>query len=126
MTAFAHGGSTDEYGGHVDWDNGEYHYHHGYPAHSHDGGYCPYEFEDDADHTNNGYSLGNSSDYNYGDRTPYLPEKQYPLVSESESTSQQTQKPISSIQSTENSEMFLIFILLQQLKSIHYQDYQQI
>jgi len=42
MTAFAHGGSTDEYGGHVDWDNGEYHYHHGYPAHSHDGGYCPY------------------------------------------------------------------------------------
>ena len=59
----AHPGATDEYGGHVDWENGEYHYHHGYPAHSHDGGVCPYDFVDDADHSyhgGNGYENNNS------------------------------------------------------------------
>ena len=80
LTAYAHAGSTDEYGGHIDWSTGEYHYHHGYPAHSHDGGYCPYEFVDNADHSNNGYSGSNNYDYNYGDRKPYLPDEQYPLV----------------------------------------------
>lgn len=48
----AHPGRTDSNGGHTDRDTGEYHYHHGYPAHDHydmDGdGYldCPYNFED--------------------------------------------------------------------------------
>lgn len=47
-TALAHPGGTDSSGGHTDSDTGDYHYHHGYPAHEHtdsDGdGYreCPY------------------------------------------------------------------------------------
>lgn len=47
--AFAHGGRTDEYGGHHDYNNvsglGSYHYHHGYEAHLHPNGICPYESE---------------------------------------------------------------------------------
>ncbi len=48
----AHGGRTDDDGGHYDSETGEYHYHHGYPAHDHydmDGdGFadCPYDFVD--------------------------------------------------------------------------------
>jgi hypothetical protein len=44
-TAFAHGGRTDDNGGHYDRDSGEYHYHHGYSAHQHFNGKCPYEDE---------------------------------------------------------------------------------
>lgn len=47
--AFAHGGRTDEYGGHHDYNNvsglGSYHYHHGHEAHLHPNGVCPYEAE---------------------------------------------------------------------------------
>ena len=47
VVVFAHGGRTDGYGGHHDYDNvsglGYYHYHHGYEAHLHDNGYCPYD-----------------------------------------------------------------------------------
>lgn len=42
----AHPGGTDANGGHIDHSTGEYHYHHGYPAHQHDGGQCPYDFDD--------------------------------------------------------------------------------
>lgn len=47
ITAFAHSGRTDGSGGHKDNKNksglGSYHYHcGGYPAHLHNGGYCPY------------------------------------------------------------------------------------
>lgn len=52
-SAFAHPGRTDSQGGHTDRDTGEYHFHHGYPAHQHedrDGDgvkeYCPYNFSD--------------------------------------------------------------------------------
>ena len=38
-----HSGRTDEDGGHTDSSTGEYHYHHGYPAHQHPDGKCPYE-----------------------------------------------------------------------------------
>lgn len=50
--AAAHPGGTDANGGHTDQDSGEYHYHHGYPAHQHhdmDGDGrpdCPYDFDD--------------------------------------------------------------------------------
>lgn len=48
---FAHSGRTDAKGGHYDRSTGEYHYHHGYSAHQHPGGVCPYEddpyFEDE-------------------------------------------------------------------------------
>lgn len=50
--ATAHPGDTDSNGGHYDRSTGEYHYHHGYPAHDHydmdgDGDIdCPYDFDD--------------------------------------------------------------------------------
>ena len=40
--ADAHSGRTDANGGHWNRKTGEYHYHHGYPAHQHPGGVCPY------------------------------------------------------------------------------------
>lgn len=39
----AHSGRTDVSGGHYDRSTGLYHYHHGYPAHRHINGICPYE-----------------------------------------------------------------------------------
>lgn len=46
LAAYAHGGGTDGNGGHYDRSTGEYHYHHGYPAHQHTDGVCPYDFDD--------------------------------------------------------------------------------
>lgn len=47
VSVFAHSGRTDSSGGHHDNKNksglGSYHYHHGYPAHLHPGGVCPYD-----------------------------------------------------------------------------------
>ncbi|WP_242968817.1 YHYH domain-containing protein [Marasmitruncus massiliensis] len=47
LPVFAHSGRTDANGGHRDNNNvsglGPYHYHHGYPAHLHPNGICPYE-----------------------------------------------------------------------------------
>ncbi len=42
ITTLAHGGNTDSNGGHNDNVNGGYHYHHGYPAHDHPDGKCPF------------------------------------------------------------------------------------
>lgn len=46
LTVEAHSGRTDSSGGHKDIQNksglGSYHYHHGYPAHLHTNGVCPY------------------------------------------------------------------------------------
>jgi len=46
----AHSGRTDSSGGHRDNKNasglGSYHYHHGYPAHLHTNGICPYDPKD--------------------------------------------------------------------------------
>jgi hypothetical protein len=46
LTTEAHSGRTDSSGGHHDYKNksglGSYHYHHGYPAHLHTNGVCPY------------------------------------------------------------------------------------
>ena len=50
IPVFAHPGRTDSNGGHTDHSTGEYHYHHGQPAHEHydiDGDGitdCPYDF----------------------------------------------------------------------------------
>lgn len=43
IITFAHSGKTDPFGGHYDSSTGEYHYHHGYDAHQHPNGNCPYE-----------------------------------------------------------------------------------
>ena len=42
-TVFAHPGDTDADGGHYDYYEDEYHYHHGYPEHQHQKGVCPYK-----------------------------------------------------------------------------------
>lgn len=42
ISAAAHSGGTDSKGGHRDHSTGEYHYHHGKPAHQHKNGVCPY------------------------------------------------------------------------------------
>lgn len=57
LSIHAHSGGTDASGGH----NGPsgYHYHHGYPAHSHVGG-CPYDYDDKTGSTS-GSSSGNTS-----------------------------------------------------------------
>ncbi len=41
--SFAHKGRTDSNGGHHVGGTSEYHYHHGYPAHQHTNGICPYK-----------------------------------------------------------------------------------
>ena len=45
---FAHSGGTDASGGHNSPTG--YHYHHGYSAHQHTDGICPYEFNDATEH----------------------------------------------------------------------------
>ena len=45
VTATAHSGRTDSQGGHHS-STGGYHYHHGYPAHQHPDGVCPYDYDD--------------------------------------------------------------------------------
>ena len=65
IVALAHPGRTDSSGGHTDHSTGEYHYHHGYPAHDHydiDGDGrpdCPYNFQDRT--SQNSGSSGNST-----------------------------------------------------------------
>jgi hypothetical protein len=56
ITAFAHGGRTDGKGGHYNRDTGEYHYHHGYSAHQHPNGVCPYEEDEKTTNSNYEYA----------------------------------------------------------------------
>lgn len=46
IVSLAHPGRTDANGGHYDRSTGEYHYHHGYPAHQHTDGICPYDYDE--------------------------------------------------------------------------------
>ena len=57
IAASAHSGKTDSSGGHYNRSTGEYHYHHGYPAHQHQNGKCPYEFDDQTDHSSKSSSV---------------------------------------------------------------------
>lgn len=72
IMAHAHPGRTDSNGGHTDHSTGEYHYHHGYPAHDHydiDGDGiidCPYDFID-----KNNQSSGNISESSTSARRSY-------------------------------------------------------
>lgn len=92
MSTNAHNGSKeDANGGHKDILNisklGNYHYHHGYEAHSHDGGICPKLVEegkkDGLEHgREHGYSGLQEIEYSYEDKsaelkvyeTSYIPE----------------------------------------------------
>lgn len=56
VAVFAHPGKTDSNGGHFDRSTGEYHYHHGYPAHQHENGTCPYDFKNNEKSTEKHYN----------------------------------------------------------------------
>ena len=71
LPVLAHSGGTDSNGGHN--GPGGYHYHHGYPAHQHEGGECPYDFDD-----RTGESSGTSSSSSEEDKDK-PDEKEHPL-----------------------------------------------
>ena len=59
----AHSGRTDSKGGHTDHSTGQYHYHHGYSAHQHTNGECPYDFKDKTNHSSsNSNNLATTSE----------------------------------------------------------------
>lgn len=62
VTAFAHPGRTDSNGGHTDRSTGEYHFHHGYEAHQHTDGVCPYDFDDKTGENSGSSSGGGNAD----------------------------------------------------------------
>ena len=61
IMAYAHSGGTDSSGGHYDKSTGEYHYHHGCPAHQHIGGRCPYDYHDNTDYSVSSSSMASKS-----------------------------------------------------------------
>lgn len=67
VISLAHGGKTDDNGGHYDRSTGEYHYHHGYSEHQHINGVCPYDYVDKTDHST---SFENSTQNTYERKSP--------------------------------------------------------
>lgn len=61
-----HSGGTDSNGGHYDSSTGEYHYHHGYSAHQHPNGRCPYLYDDNTEN----HSISNKKQTEHS--IPYL------------------------------------------------------
>lgn len=60
LPIIAHPGRTDGDGGHYNRSSGEYHYHHGFSAHQHPDGICPYDYEDRTSHSSGSSSNRNS------------------------------------------------------------------
>ncbi|MFW5651698.1 MAG: YHYH domain-containing protein [Acetivibrio ethanolgignens] len=60
----AHPGRTDADGGHYNNNTGEYHYHHGYPEHKHEGGICPYDYVDKTEDSNSDTDIFYNAAYN--------------------------------------------------------------
>ena len=60
-SVLAHPGKTDGNGGHTNSNTGEYHYHHGYEAHFHIGGQCPFDFDNKTGQTSGNPSNSGSS-----------------------------------------------------------------
>ena len=58
----AHSGRTDANGGHYNHSTGEYHYHHGRPAHQHINGECKYDFNNQENNKTNSETTTKSSD----------------------------------------------------------------
>ena len=69
--ALAHPGDVDSNGGHWNQANGEYHYHHGWPAHHHPRGVCPYNNQKGQNVS--GPSIGIKGEFQglYPELTPY-------------------------------------------------------
>lgn len=61
ISAYAHSGNTDGSGGHYDNSTGDYHYHHGLPAHRHPNGKCPYS-NNTQNYSNGSSGSGSSND----------------------------------------------------------------
>jgi hypothetical protein len=61
VAASAHSGGTDANGGHWNHKTGEYHYHHGYSAHQHPGGVCPYDTSTSSSNQSSSSSKSSSS-----------------------------------------------------------------
>lgn len=94
ICAFAHPGNTNDDGGHYDRSTGEYHYHHGYPAHDHydmDGDGiidCPYDFDDKTGENSGSSSSGGGHSYSYSapeETIHWIPETIYRVPETSES-----------------------------------------
>lgn len=64
---YAHPGRTDSIGGHHDYENesglGSYHYHHGYEAHLHENGICPYDYVDNTSDSNANFESKYTEEY---------------------------------------------------------------
>lgn len=77
VVSYAHGGGTDANGGHYDKSTGQYHYHHGYSAHQHPNGVCPYDYKDKTGQ-NSGTSggIGSYSRYTTAPRPTAAPKTQ--------------------------------------------------
>lgn len=76
MSASAHSGKTDSAGGHHDTATGEYHYHHGHPAHDHKNGVCPYgDYDNSSSYSDYDDTDYNSSDYTYGSQSTQEPQR---------------------------------------------------
>lgn len=72
VMALGHGGKTDSNGGHYNHSTGEYHYHHGYSAHQHEDDECPYDFDDQTDHSPSTGSSYSSSSYAVIEEEPLI------------------------------------------------------
>lgn len=75
--ALAHSGRTDSSGGHMNHSTGTYHYHHGYPAHSHTNGKCPYDFDDKTGQNSGSSSYSSSSSVKPTDSTSPSDERSF-------------------------------------------------
>ena len=73
LPVLAHSGRTDSNGGHHGPSG--YHYHHGYPAHQHEGGECPYDFDDRTSESSGTSSSGSSSSNSSSEEAEEEPEK---------------------------------------------------
>ena len=73
LPVLAHSGGTDSKGGHN--GPGGYHYHHGYPAHQHEGGQCPYDFDDRTGESSGTSSIGSGSSISSSEEAEEEPEK---------------------------------------------------
>lgn len=76
LPVLAHSGRTDSDGGHYDRSTGEYHYHHGYSAHQHEGGECPYDFDDRTGESSGTSSSGSSSSSSSSEEAEEEPEEE--------------------------------------------------
>lgn len=63
LVSYAHQGNTDASGGHN--SSTGYHYHHGYPAHQHENGQCPYDFNDKTGLNSGSSTNSNDNNNNY-------------------------------------------------------------